>query len=227
HTDLEIKTLKNHHIEMWNLVQTQVAGAFDALRTGDKDRAREILARERVVNAQELVVDHHCENFIALFAPVAVDLRFVISLLKITNNLERIGDFAESIALFVLYKQNGALDEQLFRDLELQKMMDTATQMLAKAREALVAENSAMACQVLAMDDTIDQINTQAVDTLAAWIASHIEQTTQTLNLHAVVRRIERIGDRASNIAEDTVFYVDAKELRHSHPAGDEYSNAK
>lgn len=216
HTEAEVKILKNHHIEMWNLVETQVAGAFEALRGYDQDKAREILARERVVNAQELVVDHHCENFIALFAPVAIDLRFVISLLKITNNLERIGDFAESIALFVLYQQKEKLDGALREALQLDLMLTTALEMLALAREALVAEDSTKACRVLSMDDTIDKINTAAVETLAAYIVAHPEHAAETLQLHAVIRRIERIGDRTSNIAEDTVFYVDAKEMRHT-----------
>lgn len=216
HTEVEVKNLKNHHIEMWNLVETQVQGAFEALRTADKDKAREILARERVVNAQELVVDHHCENFIALFSPVAVDLRFVISLLKITNNLERIGDFAESIALFVLYQQKTTMPIDLVEKLRLNEMMETAKDMLATARQALISEDSAMACKVLSMDDTIDRINADAVEVLAEYITANPEMAVEILQLHAVIRRIERIGDRTSNVAEDTVFYVDAKELRHT-----------
>lgn len=217
HTQNEIKSLKNHHIEMWNLVEAQVDRAFTALRTHNTDLARQVLVSERVVNAQELVVDHHCENFIALFAPVAVDLRFVISLLKINNNLERIGDFAESIALFVLYRQQNPLDGALADELELPLMMATAQEMLSEARRALIDEDSAAASRVLTMDDTIDRINGEAVEKLAAYIISHHQDAVEMLHLHAVIRRIERIGDRVSNIAEDTVFFVDAKELRHSN----------
>lgn len=215
HTQNEIKTLKNHHIEMWNLVDSQVERAFAAMRTYNVDIARQVIAKERVVNAQELVVDHHCENFIALFAPVAVDLRFVVSLLKINNNLERIGDFAESIALFVLYRQHGVLDKDLVERLKLDQMLTTATEMLATARAALVDEDSDTAAQVLAMDDVIDTINSDAVEVLADYINAHPDKAVEMLHLHAVIRRIERIGDRASNIAEDIVFFVDAKELRH------------
>lgn len=216
HTQSEIKALKNHHIEMWNLVEAQVDRAFEALRTHNTELARQVIASERVVNAQELVVDHHCENFIALFAPVAIDLRFVISLLKITNNLERIGDFAESIALFVLYRQNKPLDESLAAGLELPLMLSTAREMMTIARQALVDEDSAAAARVLTMDDTIDRINTEAVEKLANYIIGHPTDAVEMLHLHAVIRRIERIGDRVSNIAEDTVFFVDAKELRHA-----------
>lgn len=216
HTQIEIKALKNHHIEMWNLVEAQVERAFAALQNHDTELARQVIASERVVNAQELVVDHHCENFIALFAPVAVDLRFVISLLKINNNLERIGDFAESIALFVLYRQQSKISDALSAELELPLMLETASQMISFARQALVDEDSAAAARVLAMDDVIDRINTEAVEKLAAHIIAHHEDAVEMLHLHAVIRRIERIGDRVSNIAEDTVFFVDAKELRHS-----------
>lgn len=215
HTESEIKILKTHHIEMWNLVEGQVHKAFEAMLTANKDLAREVIARERVVNAQELVVDHHCEDFIALFSPVAVDLRFVISLLKINNNLERIGDFAESIALFVLYQQRNLLSEEFVAKLRLKEMMDTATNMMAMAREALINEDSALAGKVLSMDDVIDTINRDAVPVIADKIISDNPDAVELLHLYAVIRRLERIGDRTSNIAEDIVFFIDAKELRH------------
>lgn len=215
HTESEIKILKTHHIEMWNLVEGQVHKAFEAMLTANKDLAREVIARERVVNAQELVVDHHCEDFIALFSPVAVDLRFVISLLKINNNLERIGDFAESIALFVLYQQRNLLSEEFVAKLRLKEMMDTATNMMAIAREALINEDSALAGKVLSMDDVIDTINRDAVPVIADKIISDNPDAVELLHLYAVIRRLERIGDRTSNIAEDIVFFIDAKELRH------------
>lgn len=215
HTESEIKILKTHHIEMWNLVEGQVHKAFEAMLTGNKDLAREVIARERVVNAQELVVDHHCEDFIALFSPVAVDLRFVISLLKINNNLERIGDFAESIALFVLYQQQNILTEEFVAKLRLKEMMDTATNMMAMAREALINEDSALAGKVLSMDDVIDTINRDAVPIIADKIINDNPDAVELLHLYAVIRRLERIGDRTSNIAEDIVFFIDAKELRH------------
>ncbi len=215
HTENETKILKSHHIEMWNLVQNQIHKAFDALQHHNKALAHEVLACERVVNAQELVVDHHCEDFIALFAPVAIDLRFVLSLLKITNNLERIGDFAESIALFVIHHQTKPLDKVFLEELELVKMMETAEEMLSKARQTLVLEKSTDCGNVMAMDDVLDTINRKAVKVIARQIQNNPDATEELLHIHAVIRRIERIGDRISNIVEDIVFFVDAKELRH------------
>lgn len=215
-TEIEIKNLKNHLSTMWSLVEGQVRKSFEAFMVHDKNLAREIITREKSVNAQELVVDHHCENFIALFNPVAVDLRFVLSLLKINNNLERIGDFAESIALFVNYEQSRPLDPTLAKDLQIKHMFETVINMMDQARLALAKEDGKLASHVLGLDDAVDHINRQAVTVLAAYITAHLEQTREVMGIHNVVRRIERMGDRLSNIAEDVVFYVDAKELRHS-----------
>lgn len=201
---------------MWEMVELQVRKAFEAIDNFDKNLATQILTREKMVNTQELVVDHGCENFIALYAPVAIDLRFVISLLKINNNLERIGDFAESIALFVLHKQNGKLPKELIDKLEFKKMCSVALEMLVTARVALAKEDTTIASKVLAMDSEIDRINAQSVKVLGEHIQAHPETACELLSLYGVIRRIERIGDRSANIAEDVVFYVDAKELRHN-----------
>lgn len=212
----EILNIKEHHALMWEMVELQVRKAFEAIDNYDKNLANQILAREKMVNTQELVVDHSCENFIALYAPVAIDLRFVISLLKINNNLERIGDFAESIALFVLNKQTAKLPKELVEKLEFKKMCSTALEMLITARTALAKEDTTIASKVLSMDSEIDRINAQSVRVLGEHIQAHPESVCELLSLFGVIRRIERIGDRSANIAEDVVFYVDAKELRHN-----------
>lgn len=215
-TEIEIKELKGHLARMWSMVEQQVGKSFEAVTAFDKDLAHEILTREKSVNAQELVVDHHCENFIARFSPVAVDLRFVLSLLKINNNLERIGDFAESIALFVTYHQTKAIAPELMEQLQMRKMFDTVLKMTEGARTALAREDSRLASRVLGLDDVVDMIHRNAVPVLAAWITAHPDETLEAMGIHNVVRRVERMGDRVSNIAEDVVFYVDAKELRHT-----------
>ncbi|MEG1572105.1 MAG: phosphate signaling complex protein PhoU [Bacteroidales bacterium] len=213
--EIEIERIKEQHSQMWEMVEQQVRKAFVAMETFDKELAHEIISREKMVNAQELVVDHYCENFIALFNPVAVDLRLMISLLKINNNLERIGDFAESIALFVLHQQTKVMDPELVKNIQLKKMTDNAMQMLSIARNAWDQENCTMASRVLTLDDILDDINRDSVKILADYSVAHPEHATEILHIYAVIRRIERIGDRASNIAEDTCFYLDAKELRH------------
>ena len=98
--DQEIASLKNSISEMWALVHQQLYNAGEAMLTGDKELAYKVISRERRVNAFELKIDSDCEDIIALYAPVAVDLRFVLAMYKINTNLERLGDFAESIARF-------------------------------------------------------------------------------------------------------------------------------
>lgn len=212
---------------MWNMVESQVRKSFEAVTSHNKELAHEIVAREKSVNAQELVIDHHCENFIALFNPVAIDLRFVLSLLKINNNMERIGDFAESIALFVIYEQSKAIDVELAKQLQLRKMFDTVLRMMEQSRAALSKEDGKLASHVLGLDDVVDQINRDAVEILASYITAHPEQTREAMGIHNVVRRVERMGDRLSNIAENVVFYVDAKELRHQPSESTTSANGK
>lgn len=215
HIENEIKILKNHHIEMWNLVQGQLVKAYESLRKSDKTLAREIIAKERVVNAQELLVDHYCESFIALFSPVALDFRFVISIFKITNNLERIADFAENIALFVLYDQTKPIDKVLYEKLQLEEMMRLTEGMFLSARTALINEDSHLCGEILKTDNQVDNLYGNAIESLAEYVAKNPEEALEVLHLNAVIRRIERIGDRTGNIAEDIVFFVEAEELRH------------
>lgn len=215
HIENEIKILKNHHIEMWNLVQGQLIKSYEALRKFDKTLAREVIAKERVVNAQELLVDHYCESFIALFSPVALDFRFVISIFKITNNLERIADFAENIALFVLYDQTKPIDKVLYEKLRLEEMMRLTEGMFLSARTALINEDSHLCGEILKTDNQVDNLYGNAIESLAEYVAENPEEALEVLHLNSVIRRIERIGDRTGNIAEDIVFFVEAEELRH------------
>ena len=106
--DQEIASLKNSISEMWALVHQQLYNAGEAMLTGDKELAYKVISRERRVNAFELKIDSDCEDIIALYAPVAVDLRFVLAMYKINTNLERLGDFAESIARFAGNLPEGA-----------------------------------------------------------------------------------------------------------------------
>lgn len=215
HTEEEIVRIKELIAEMWQCVESQILRAQEALLRRDTEAAREVLSREKRVNAYELSVDRACENFIALFNPVAVDLRFVLSLMKINNNLERMGDFAEGIARFVTLDQTGPLPEDLAKDLRLREMCDEVNRMIELSRTALAREDTRLAAQVFARDSRVDRIHGDAVRVLAGHIVKDPARAEELLRLYTCIRRLERIGDRCSNIAEDIVFYVDAKEMRH------------
>jgi len=216
HIDLELIKLKNSLQEMWVLVDKQLKKAEKALLNCDKAVAREVISREKMVNAIELKIDADCELFIATNNPVAIDLRLALAILKINNNLERIGDFAEGIALFVLKNMSEPLP-QLFKDnLRLEEMFKEILQMFTLAQEALTGEDSAKAEQVFGIDNLVDEINYNAVKIITEEMAKSPAKVEEYLFLHAVIRKLERIGDRCNNIAEEIIFYLDAKVLKHS-----------
>lgn len=216
HAELEIDEVKVEYAKMWHIVEKQVRQAFAAVENCDKGIAKEVMVLENKVNAQELVVDNACERFLVLFAPVAIDLRFAVSMIKINNNLERIGDFADSLAYFTYSHQTEQIDSSLMEKLQWKKMTGTVLEMMSKAKEAFTVEDSAIAREILRLDDEVDRINAQVTPILAEYISNNPDKTELMLYFSTVMRRIERMGDRLSNIAENLVFYIDAKELRHA-----------
>jgi phosphate transport system protein len=217
--DIELIKLKNSLQEMWVLVEKQLKKSEKALLDFDKAIAREVISREKMVNAMELKIDSECEVFIATHNPVAIDLRLALAILKINNNLERIGDFSESIALFVLKNMSEPLP-QLFKDqLRLEEMFKEVLQMFTLAKEALTYEDSAKADQVFGIDNLVDEIIYDAIKVITEEMKKSPEKIEEYMFLHAVIRKLERIGDRCNNIAEEIIFYLDAKVLKHSSQA--------
>ncbi|MDR2894233.1 MAG: phosphate signaling complex protein PhoU [Alistipes sp.] len=212
HTEKELAILKDEVSEMWRLVLSQLEKARQAYLGGDIELAREVIAREKRVDTFELRVDGDCENYIALYAPVAVDLRLVLSLIKISGTLERIGDFAEGIARHVIAAKPQA---ELAAQLKIEEMFATVISMLSDSYLALDAENTRLAGRIMQKDEQVDALYTSAVGTLAAWTEAEPKRAREALETMLVVRKIERVGDHCSNIVEEIVFYIDAKILKH------------
>lgn len=220
--EAELDALKKETIEMWTLVYNQVQRAGDAVLTLDKDQARQIIMRERRVNAFELKIDSDVEDMIALYNPVAVQLRFVLAVLKINTNLERIGDFAEGLARFVLDFSGPALDPELVRKLRLAEMIDQVKEMLQTLFDALDKENVGIATKVLEMDQKVDDINQAILPILTEFILESPEtNASDALQMVSIFRKLERIGDHCTNMAEEIVFYLDAKVLKHQGKIND------
>jgi phosphate transport system protein len=214
--EAELEKLKKETLEMWTLVYNQLQRAGDSVLTLDKDLAHQVMLRERRVNAFELKIDRDVEDMIALYNPVAVQLRFTLAMFKINSNLERIGDFAEGIARFVLDFQGPALDPELIRKLELAEMFEQVKNMLKIQYEALEKENADLALEVFKMDNRVDEINHKASSILAAYILENPEaNASDALQIISIFRKLERLGDHCTNIGEEIVFYIDAKVLKH------------
>ena len=214
HLDTELRQLKEELIDMHRLVQSQVSKCKDALIYFDSDMAREILVTEKRVNALELKIDRDCENILALFNPVAVDLRFVLAALKINSNLERIGDNAESIARYVM-DVSDPFPASFIESYAIAEMADIALSMLEDAVKALDLEDTAAARKIFLKDDSLDIINRQATSRTIELMQANNSMPLHFLNLLSIVRKFERIGDQTKNISEEIIFYIEAKVLRH------------
>ena len=214
HLDIELRKLRLDMNEMFSLVYSQLVKARNSLVDFDKDLAREVRVNEKRVNSFELKLDRDCENVIALFNPVAVDLRFVLATLKINSNLERIGDIAEGIAQFVLSIKN-APDQDLLTQTRVIEMFDTAISIVSDVMTSFDTEDTSLARNVFMKDEMLDEINAAANNSVADFIKAHPEKINQSLYMLSTIRKLERVGDQSKNIAEEIIFYIEAKVLKH------------
>ncbi|MFI5163899.1 MAG: phosphate signaling complex protein PhoU [Bacteroidia bacterium] len=214
HLDIELKHLKTDIIAMWELVCNQLQKTKQALLKFDKDLAREVILHEKRVNAYELKLDRDCENIFALFNPVAVDLRFVLAVLKINNNLERTGDIAEGIARFIV-SAKPQFDKKLLEITNVVKMFDESSVMLSEVLTAFDMEDTALARSIFEKDERLDEINHKANEVVADYIRKNPDNIEQGLYILSTIRKLERVGDQAKNMAEEIIFYAEAKVLKH------------
>jgi phosphate transport system protein len=214
HLETEINLLKEQLIEMQRLVRTQLSKSKHALMTYDKGLVREVLFNEKRVNALELKLDRDCENILALFNPVAIDLRFVLATLKINANLERIGDNAEGIARYV-QDVSEPFPEELLKEYRVEQAYAAAVSMMDDALSALINEDAALARKVFVKDDLLDEINRSATQLTLRYIAENKVNPLHYLNTLSIIRKFERVGDQTKNIAEEIIFFIEAKVLKH------------
>jgi len=216
HLEQELVTVRQDIIDMWKLVISQVANAGDAFMTFDKDLAMQVSMREKKVDAYELKIDSNCENIIALHQPVAVDLRFVLAAFKINSNLERIADFAYGISRILIANPSVILDAELISETNLRGMIEQVNKMLTQGLDAFENEKSEFAAAIFSEDYKVDEINNNAPRIIANYIQKNPDRAFECLHLMSAFRKMERIGDHCSNIAEEIFFYIDAKVLKHS-----------
>jgi phosphate transport system protein len=223
----ELELLKKEVSEMWTLVYNQLDRAGEAVLTFDRELAGQVKVRERRVNAFELKIDSDIEDVIALYNPVGIDLRFVLAMLKINSNLERLGDFAEGIVRFVLDSDEPALDTELLKRLRLEEIIAEVLSMLEITKRALNEESLELATSVFTKDNHVDEINACVTPVLTEYLKEHPDNLLICLNLVSVFRKLERAGDHITNIAEEIVFYIDAKVLKHSGKTDENYPTSR
>jgi phosphate transport system protein len=200
---------------MWTLVISQLEKTHDALMAFDKPLANDVIANEKRVNALELKIDRDCENIFALFNPVAIDLRFVLAVLKINNNLERTGDIAEGIAQYLVHA-NKPFDKLLVEKTEIISMYSESTGMLQDVLDSFQTEDTLLAHHTFIRDEKLDRINLQANSVVADYVRQFPANAEEALYILSAIRKLERIGDQCKNIAEEIIFYSEAKVMKHS-----------
>ena len=215
HLDSELDQIKQQVIEMMNLVKSQLSKGKDAVLTFDKDLVHEINANENRVNAMELNIDRDVENALALYSPVAIDLRFVMAAFKISADLERLGDNAVGIAKYI-NNVDSQLSQKNLEKIRFEEMYENALTMLDDIFEAFEKEDTKLARKVFIKDAVLNEINSNAANIAIELIKENPEKTHNYLYLLSIIRKLERVGDLTKNIAEELIFYIEAKVLKHA-----------
>jgi phosphate transport system protein len=214
HLIVELNTLKSSLLEMWSIVISQHEKAKMALETYDKDLANEVHTNEKLLDAFELKHDMDCENIIVLNNPVAVDLRFVLAVLKINYNLERIGDYANYIANQIR-KSESPFNTQMLKDSHIFDMFDISHVMLVQAYDSFEKDNVTPLRNLPELDKKLDYWNKESFKVLSQHIMAKPESALEALEIFSIIRKLERVGDHNQNIDEEIVFYLDAKVIKH------------
>lgn len=211
----ELEHLKEEINQMWQLVISQLEKSKEAFLHNKLELALEIASAEKRVNAFELKIESSCENYIALFNPVAIDLRLVLSIMKINITLERIGDYAVGIARYIIEDDCQHFNNHITKHLELEKMFDTLIGMMTDSYVSLNAESSQSFGKILMKDKGVNEIFHASVRKIEEYLTQNLDEIHCGLRLMLVIRNMERIGDHCKNIVEEIVFYTDAKVLKH------------
>ncbi len=212
HMKREIDRLKQMLMSLCEVVEESLRQAVEAIKTRDEALAKTVIAGDIEIDQMEVDVEEECLKILALYQPVAIDLRFIITALKINNDLERIGDLAVNLA-----ERGTFLAGQHREDvtLDFDAMTEKTKSMVHRSLEALVNMDSKLAYDVCAADDEVDQINHQMFLIVQDEIRAHPEQSESLIHLLSASRHLERVADHATNIAEDVIYMIEGRIVRH------------
>lgn len=212
HFDEELKELKQKLLQMASLAEESIAKSVKALVERDKKLADAVIDSDEVLNLLEIEIDELCLRLLALRQPIATDLRFITSALKINSDLERIGDLSVNIA----ERSLDLIEEPLLKPLiDIPRMAQLAQKMVKDSLDAFVNRDAELARDVCRRDDEVDQLNHQIFRELLTYMMQDPTTITRSVDLILVGRHLERIADHATNIGEDVVYMVKGKTIKH------------
>jgi len=215
HFSREISNLKKKILELGTAAEESVRKAVHAVINLDLNLAKEVLENDDSIDLLEVEIEEDCLKILALHQPVAVDLRFLIAVLKINNDLERIGDLAYNIAERVVVLSESSCSTINFH-FDYEDMAYKTQVMLKNALDSLVKLDRELAAKVLDSDDEIDDLNRRAFAEAQNAIDKDVNNLKCIMHLMMVPRHLERIADLATNIAEDVIYMIDGSIVRHS-----------
>lgn len=213
HFDEELKALKEKILRMGALVEDQIRNSIKALVERDSDIARQVITNDHRVNAMDVEVDEDCLRLIALHQPMARDLRFITTAMKISTELERMSDLAENISERALELNE---EPQLKPYIDIPRMAEHAQRMVKEALDAFVNQDAALARKVCADDDFIDDLTHQIFRELLTYMVEDSHTISRAIRITFVAKYLERVADHATNVAELVVYFVEGKIIRHT-----------
>ena len=212
HFQKELEELKENLLKMAALVEEAIRGAVQSLVKRDSQLAKKTFKREVRINAMEISIEDTCLKLLALRQPMAADLRFITSAMKIITDLERMGDQAVNIAERAISLNQ---EPQLKPYIDIPRMAEVTQSMVKDVLHAFVNHDSKLARSVCERDDLVDGLNDQIFRELLTYMMSDPKTIAREVHLMIVSRCLERIADHATNIAEDVIFMIDALVIKH------------
>jgi phosphate transport system protein len=212
HFQEELEALKSRLLEMGGLAEDRVRRSVQALVDRDIGDIDRVLAGDEAINALHIEIDNRCFKLLALHQPMAADLRAIVAAVKINTDLERVGDLAVNIAEAA---KRYTMHPPVKKLIDIPRMAEIAQVMLRDALDAFVQRDTALAQRVLNEDDKLDSLKTQIFRELLTYMLQDPSTIEPALDLLLVSRHLERIGDHATNVAEDVIFMVSARDVRH------------
>ena len=212
HFQQELTKLKEQLLKMGGLAERAISNAIDALVKRDTPLAEKTIGEDEKINKMELLIDEWCLKLLALHQPLAADLRFITSAMRINVELERIGDLAVNIAERVVSLNE---EPQLKPYIDIPRMAEITKNMVKDVLDAFVNGDPDLARSVCQRDDQVDALNDQVFRELITYMLSDPKTITRAVHLIIVSRYLERIADHATNIAEGVIFMVKALVIKH------------
>ena len=213
HFSRELEKIKKQILSLGAMVEEQVRMATRAVETHDAELAQKIIKSDYDIDEMEVEIEEECLKVLALHQPVAVDLRFLIAVIKINNDLERIGDQAVNIAERVDVIAKRDLSDLFF---DYTSMGEKVQEMLKMSLDALVNMDYDLAFSVVMRDDEVDQIKSEAYDRIKQAMSQHPDKIGYLINLLLISRHLERLADHTTNIAEEVIYLIEGEIVRHA-----------